>query len=315
MLKANITNIQHFNVHDGPGIRTVVFYQGCPMKCKWCQNPETISLKPRMMFQPELCIGCRACADACTNGAIGIKETAVIYDPGKCRLCRKCETECYTQARTISSREMTLDEVYEEVMKDEVVYKRSGGGVTISGGEPLLQIDFNIELFRRLKEAGVGTAVETAGNVPREYLDRIAGYVDTFLFDFKLFHKEKHEEWTGVDNTRIKENLNHVCNIHPNVVVRIPLIPTVNDTDEEFTSMMEFVNNLKRINSVHILPFHNFGANKYFMLGEQYELMDFSEDNAERIKACMNIAEKYGIKVNLGGTGFAEDKKKALIRH
>lgn len=309
MLTANITNIQHFNVHDGPGIRTVVFYQGCPMRCKWCQNPETISLSPRPMFNPDLCIDCRACIGACPDGALTIRDGVVRYDPGKCQMCRGCASECYTLARTISSKPMSMEAVYNEVMKDEVVYRKSGGGITISGGEPLLQIDFNIELLKRVKEAGVSTAVETAGNVPREYLDRIAGYVDTFLFDFKLFHNDKHEEWTGVDNTRIKENLNHVCNIHPNVVIRIPLIPTVNDTDEEFTSMMEFVTGLKRINSVHILPFHHFGANKYSMLGDEYELVDFSEDNAERINACIKIAEKYGIKVNLGGTGFAEDKK------
>lgn len=310
MLKANITSIQHFNVHDGPGIRTVVFFQGCPLKCKWCQNPETISANPRMMYNPDLCIGCKACAEACPVGALKISGGAFVYDSRMCRLCRKCEEECYTKARVISSKSMTLDEVYKEVMKDEVVYKRSGGGITISGGEPLLYTDFNLELFKRLKSQGVGTAVETAGNVPQESLDRIAKYVDTFLFDLKLFHKDKHEKWTGVDNTRIKENLIHVCNIHSNVVIRIPLIPTVNDTDEEFTSMMEFVSRLKHINSVHILPFHNFGANKYSLLGDKYELTHFSEENEERINACIKIAEKFGIKVNRGGTGFAEDKKK-----
>ena len=309
MLKANITNIQHFNVHDGPGIRTVVFYQGCSLKCKWCQNPETISGKPRMMFQPQLCIGCKACVDACPNGALGLRGQIVSYDPNACRLCRSCESECFTQARTVSSKEMTLDEIYEEVMKDEVVYRRSGGGVTVSGGEPLLWMDFNTALLERLKRAGVGTAVETAGNVEQESLDRIAPYVDTFLFDFKLFDSKKHREWTGADNTRIKENLIHVCETHPNVVVRIPLIPTVNDTDEEFTNMMRFVRQLKKINSVHILPFHNFGSGKYAMLGEAYELMEFPEDNAERIRVCMGIAKEHGIKVNLGGTGFAEDKR------
>lgn len=309
MYKANITNIQHFNVHDGPGIRTVVFYQGCPLRCKWCQNPEAISPAPRMMYNPRLCIGCKACSDACGEGALVFREGAFRYDSGKCRFCRSCEKGCYTQARVMSSHEMTVEEVYDEVMKDEVVYRRSGGGVTVSGGEPLLAVDFNTELFRRLKKAGVGTAAETAGYVPRRYFEQIAGYVDTFLFDFKIADQEKHKRWTGVDNTRIKENLTYLCGVHPNVVVRIPLIPAVNDTDEEFGRMMEFVKGLGHINGVHILPFHNLGADKYSLLGEDYELAELREDNKERIDACRRHAEALGIRVNVGGTGFADDKK------
>lgn len=262
-----------------------------------------------MMYNSRLCIGCKACADACREGALTERDGVWLYDSARCISCRRCEAQCYTQARSMSSKEMTVDDVYGEVMKDEVVYRRSGGGVTISGGEPLLTIDFNVELFRRLKKAGVGTAVETAGHVPREYLERIAGYVDTFLYDFKMFHNEKHRIWTGVDNTRIKENLRYICDIHPNVVVRIPLIPTVNDTDEEFRSMMEYVRTLRHVNGIHILPFHHLGANKYSLLGDEYGLVDFSEDNEERIGVCMKIAEGYGIRVNLGGTGFADDKK------
>lgn len=314
MLKANITSIQHFNVHDGPGIRTVVFFQGCSLKCRWCQNPETISAKPRIMFSPRLCIGCMACVDACKNHALAVKDQIITYDPGACRLCRSCEAECFAKARTVSSREMTLEEVFGEVMKDAVVYRRSGGGVTVSGGEPLLQADFNTALFQRLKDAGVGTAVETAGNVPWEALASVAPCTDTFLFDFKLFDPEKHRRWTGADNARIRENLIRICEIHPNVVVRIPLIPTVNDTDEEFTDMMRFVRKLRKINSVHILPFHKFGSDKYEMLGESCELAEFPEENAERIEACTGLAKDYGIKVNLGGTGFAEDKRKGEKR-
>ncbi len=308
MLTADITNIQHFNVQDGPGFRTVVFYQGCPMRCRWCQNPETISRRPRVMFNPELCIGCRACMDTCPHHAISVENGRLCTDRQSCVLCGACQEECYTLARSLASRPKTVDEVYEEVMKDKTVYKRSGGGITVSGGEPLLWIDFNEELLRRVKEAGVSTAVETAGFVPGEYIERIAPYTDTFLFDFKLSDREKHQYWTGVDNTLIKENLISVCEKHPNAVIRIPLIPSVNDTDEEFTDMMTFVKGLKKINSVHILPFHNFGANKYSMLGQEYGLMDFPEDNEERINACKEIAESFGIRVSVGGTGFAGDK-------
>lgn len=309
MWKANITNIQHFNVHDGPGIRTVIFYQGCPLRCKWCQNPEAISMDPRMMFNQKLCIGCMACSAACQEEALVFREGAFRYEPEKCRFCLDCEKACYTKARIMSSHEMTIDEVYDEVMKDEVVYRRSGGGITISGGEPLLAIDFNVELFRRLKEAGIGTAVETAGYVPRRYFEQIAKYVDTFLFDFKIADCEKHKKWIGVDNTRIKENLTYICGIHPNVVVRIPLIPMVNDTDEEFGKIIEFVRRLRHVNGIHILPFHNLGAEKYSLLGDDYELMNLPEDNEERINACRKYGEGCGIRVNIGGTGFVDDKK------
>lgn len=308
MLTANITNIQHFNVHDGPGFRTVVFFQGCALRCKWCQNPETLSVRPVILFNPGLCIGCGACMAACPNQAVSLTEGRLCTDSGRCTVCGSCEQECYTMARTVSSREKTVDEVYEEVMEDALVYRKSGGGITVSGGEPLLQIDFNTALLKRVKEAGISTAVETAGYVKQEHIERIAPYVDTFLFDFKLSDSEKHKLWVGADNRLIKENLKYICRRHPNVVIRIPLIPTVNDTEEEFTNMMEFVKSLDKINSVHILPFHNFGSNKYAMLGYECELKEFPEENEGRIQACQRIAEKYGFRVNVGGTGFAEDK-------
>lgn len=263
-----------------------------------------------MLFNPVLCIGCGACIEACPRGGLTAQEGTVRYDPSKCLRCGSCQAQCFTRSRKLSSAVMTLDQVYDQVMKDQVVYRKSGGGVTVSGGEPLLSIDFNTALLARIKASGVTTAVETAGHVPWEYFDRIAGYVDTFLFDLKLFHGDVHKRWTGVDNGRIKENLQRLCRIHDNVVVRVPLIPTVNDTEEEFTAMMDFVRGLRHINSVHILPFHTLGAGKYSMLGETYELEELSEENQDGIDRCMAIAEAMGIKVNLGGTGFAEEKRK-----
>ncbi len=310
MLTAKITDIQHFNVHDGPGIRTVVFFQGCPLRCKWCQNPETISTEPRMLFNSALCIGCGACIQACPGGSLTVRAQTVRYNPSECLRCGSCQSQCFTGARKFSSAVMTLDQVYDQVMKDQVVYRKSGGGITVSGGEPLLHIDFNTALLARVKASGTTTAVETAGYVPWEYFEKIRGHVDTFLYDFKLFHGDAHRRWTGADNQRIKENLRRLCLVHDNVMVRIPLIPAVNDSEEEFTAMMRFVNSLDQINSVHILPFHTLGAGKYSMLGETYELEQLSEENQDGIDRCMAIAENMGIKVNLGGTGFVEDKKK-----
>ena len=309
MKTALISNIQHFNVHDGPGFRTIVFFQGCSLRCKWCQNPETIPMHPVILYNPELCIGCRACASACPNSAIKITEQAITTDYSKCTLCGTCADECYPLARTMSSRSMTVDEVFEEIMKEKRSYIISGGGITLSGGEPLLHIDFAKELLSRIKKEGVNTAVETAGNVPKEAFTELIPLIDTFLYDLKIYSSDKHSYWIGAGNELILDNLKYVSDVHDNVVIRIPLIPGINDTDTEFRLMMDFVSSLRKINSIHILPFHNLGANKYSLIGEKYEMEGFTEENEQRIQACSSIAGSYGFRVNVGGTGFLSDKK------
>lgn len=314
MNKAYVSEIQRFCVHDGPGIRTTVFFQGCPLRCRWCQNPETISIRPVLLYNPELCAGCRSCLDACPQGALSAGEDGLLAtDPERCTKCGACCDACYFLARKLSSRPMTVDELFENVMRDEVVYKNSGGGLTISGGEPLIYPDFNYELLRRCKEAGVSTAVETAGLVPTEVVERFVPVTSTFLFDLKLFHGDRHREWTGVSNELILKNLQRVTELHDNVVIRVPLIPGVNDTAEEFGAMMDFVSGLRRINGVHILPFHQFGAGKYSLAGMPYTLADLPEENEEGVARCKGIAEQHGFRVNLGGTGFLSDRKTASI--
>lgn len=313
MEKAYISEIQHFCVHDGPGLRTTVFFQGCPLHCRWCQNPETISCKPILMYSESLCKGCGACLEECPHNAISCgKDGKVEVNNRICDLCGKCVNECYFMARTFSSREMTIDEVFNEVIKEKAAYQRSGGGITLSGGEPLLQKAFSLELLKQVKGQKVSTAVETAGFVPEATLLEIQDKVDTFLFDLKMFDAVKHEYWTGVSNKIIKQNLKMLTDIHNNVVIRIPLIPGINDTNEEFGNMMQFVNELRHINSVHILPFHNAGAGKYRLIGADYTLWNLNENNDERVEACKQMAEGYGIRVNIGGTGFLDDKRVTL---
>lgn len=283
MLEANISEIQHFCVHDGPGIRTTVFFQGCPLKCKWCHNPEAISTEPVLMYNESLCTGCDACIDGIEN--------------------------CYFLAKKMSSTKMNIDELFKTVMKDEVVYRKSGGGITISGGEPLMQREFSTELLKRFKTACISTAVETAGFVPWETLNGIYEYVDTFLYDLKLSGADKHKEWTGVSNEVIIDNLQRLVKVHNNVVIRIPLIPGVNDSEKEFRGMMRIVSELGEVNGIHILPFHTVGVNKYSMIGEEYTLADITADNEKQVTRCAEIAKEYGIRVSVGGTGFADDKK------
>lgn len=309
MKKTYISEIQNFCVHDGPGIRTTVFFQGCPMRCKWCQNPETISAVPVLMYNPNLCGGCGACIEACPDKAISIVDGRLKTDSKSCKLCGECVSQCYFLARTFSSKQMTVEEVFNNVMKEAVTFRRSGGGLTISGGEPLMQVAFITELLERVRGEGISTAVETAGFVPRAAFYEIHDKVDTFLYDMKMYDEVKHKHWTGVSNKTIKQNLKFITDIHDNVVIRIPLIPGVNDTDEEFGSMMRFVKELRKINSIHILPFHNAGAGKYDLLGAEYTLLDLNENNDERVQACREMAEQSGFRVSVGGTGFLDDKK------
>ncbi len=310
MLTAYVSEIQRFCVHDGPGIRTTVFFQGCPLRCKWCQNPETISPKPVVLYNRSLCAGCGSCLERCPYGAVRVGlDGTVTTDAEKCTRCGECCKECWFTARKMSSRLYTVDELFAEVVKDESVFRHSGGGITISGGEPLLHEEFNLQLLRRCREAGFTTAVETASLVPKQTILNFVPLVDTFLCDLKLFTREKHMEWTGMPNEIILDNLRTVTDVHPNVVIRVPLIPGVNDTDEEFGAMMRFAASLRHINSVHLLPFHQLGAGKYELAGMDYCLWEMPEDNEERVQACRVIAERAGFRVSVGGTGFRDDKK------
>lgn len=308
--KAYISEIQRFCVHDGAGIRTNVFFQGCPLRCKWCQNPETISMSPLIQYNQELCAGCGSCITRCDKQAISVGGNGCpATDKLICNLCGSCTKECYFLARTMSSKVYTVDEIFELVMKDETVYKNSGGGITVSGGEPLLHKEFNTELLKRCKNAGISTAVETAGFVPFTTFEAVSPYTDTFLFDCKAYTEELHKTWVGRSNRLILENITRLTQIHDNVVIRVPLIPGVNDSDEEFSKIVEFVGALRKINSMHILPFHQYGAGKYTLIGRLYECHDLIEDNDERIDRCKEIAEAKGIRVNVGGTGFADDRQ------
>lgn len=310
MEKVYISEIQKFCVHDGPGIRTTVFFQGCPLHCKWCQNPETLSLKPVILYDKNLCAGCQACLNACKNAAISLsQEEGILTNKQDCILCGDCTKECFFLSRKLSSKPMSVEEVYESVMKDQVVFRKSGGGITLSGGEPLLNPKFCMELLKKIKFDNISTAVETAGFLPQKDLMEVAEYVDTFLFDMKLLDEKKHTFYTGVSNHMIISNLKALTDIHNNVVIRIPLIPGVNDDDAEFSSMIGFITSLRHVNSVHILPFHHLGSNKYDLIGEKYAMSKVNEENEDRVIACQKMAENVGFRVSVGGTGFLDDKK------
>lgn len=304
-MTGSIANIQRFSVHDGYGIRTIVFLAGCTMRCKWCQNPETISGINELMFNVHNCVGCGFCVPHCPHGALSLNKEAghVVIDRNICVECFTCVDYCYYDALNSSLKIMEVDEVFDEVMKDEVFYRNSGGGLTLSGGEPLFQIDFAVELAQRVKGKGVHTAIETAGNVPYSSIERILPFIDLFLFDIKGIDADIHKEWTGVSNLLVIENFKRVVHEDKEIIVRVPLIPGVND-GEEFRKIIDFVVEYPQVKELHILPFHTLGESKYTQLEMHNHMLEHPEDNDEEVEACRVYAETMGLRVNVGGSGF-----------
>lgn len=302
-----ITNIQRFSVHDGPGIRTTVFVKGCPLRCPWCQNPENLKPYPELMYYRQDCISCGLCLKACPAGAIRPGEDGrILTDRRSCTVCGRCVEACYPGARKICGQPYTVDEVYKEVLKDEVVYATTSGGVTLSGGEFTLYPEFAAQILERCRRRGIHTAIETCGYAPWERMELIARPVDLFLFDVKVIDPEKHRRWTGVDNRLILENARRLPGAGRRMIVRVPLIPKVNDDADEFGRIVEFAGSLNAA-SLHILPFHQLGKSKYAALDLDYALSDLEEPTEEAVERCREIAVQRGLKVSVGGSGVISE--------
>lgn len=257
ILKATIFDIERNSYVDGPGIRTTVFFKGCNLRCAWCHNPESQSPKPQMMFYKNKCTGCGKCKEKCPNHL------------ESCELCGKCTLYCPHDAREICGKEYTVDEVMREILKDKAFYDHSGGGVTFSGGECMLQIDFLEEILKVCKENGIHTAVDTAGHVPYEYFERILPYTNLFLYDVKCYDSEKHKKYTGVRNELILENLKKLLATGKSVWVRIPIIPTVNDTVEEIQRIKAYISSCGKPEKIELLPYHAMGEHKYAAINRE----------------------------------------------
>lgn len=247
MLKATISDIKRFAVHDGDGIRTTVFFKGCPLKCVWCHNPESISFQKQTAFYKNKCIGC-----------------------GECRKADFTVDDCLGEARVEYGREVTVSELLPLLLEDKDFYETSGGGVTLSGGECLCQVDFCAELLKVLKANGINTAVDTCGYLPREAIDKVLPYTDTFLYDIKAIDEDVHLKCTGKSNKIILENLRYIDYCDKAIEVRIPYIPDFND--KQIDKIIEVLKTLKSIKAVKVLPYHNFAASKYEALGMENTL-------------------------------------------
>jgi pyruvate formate lyase activating enzyme len=296
-MKGIVTEIERFSLKDGPGIRTTVFLKGCNMRCAWCHNPETLSLRPQLLWYPEKCIGCGACTQVCPTGARSKDDAGGLsLQPEKCNSCGRCANECFSGALVLSGKEMTVEEVMEEIRQDLPYYRNSGGGVTLSGGEVAVQPQFALALLQALHREGISTALETNMLAPWEVYEPLLKETDLLMFDIKLFQDQLHKKWTGVSNQSILENSAKAAKMLP-YLVRTPVIPGVNDNPEEIGSIARFLSGLGgEMLYYELLRFNPLGESKYRALAMDNcfsGVRPGSEEDTEKLADC---ARAQGLK-------------------
>lgn len=297
-MKGTIFNIQKFCINDGPGIRTSVFLKGCPLNCIWCHNPESKSTKPELFYDTKKCIGCGACAAVCPNGCHTFVDGVHVFDRANCLNCGACAEKCMPAALERVGNETTVEEVMKEVMKDEIFYRNSGGGMTVTGGEPMAQFAFTYELLKEAKANGLHTCMETCGFASPENYRKVAEYVDIFLFDYKETTPEKHKEFTGFDNELILSNLHMLDELGAKTILRCPIIPTKNEREDHFAGIAATANSLKNILEINIEPYHPLGNSKSVMLGKEYGLDGLTFPENSTVEEWINkIAAMTSVKV------------------
>jgi pyruvate formate lyase activating enzyme len=266
-----VFNIQKFSVHDGPGIRSIVFFKGCPLSCKWCSNPESQAPQPVVMLNARNCLKCGRCLPACPRGALDYSIKGYI-DRQRCVDCGRCASVCYARALVVSGQTMSVAEVVAEIKKDAIHYRRSNGGITLSGGEPLLQANFAGEILKASQAHGWHTAIETTGFATEESLLKVIPYVDLVLLDMKQIDAGFHKQGTGISNEVILRNALRIAAMAKELVVRVPVIPGFNDDARSIRLICEFAKYLKGVKEIHLLPYHKLGANKYESLGREFPM-------------------------------------------
>jgi len=300
MKKATVFNIQRFCVHDGPGIRTTVFFKGCPLRCLWCHNPESQSFHQEILYHPEKCTLCGQCRQRCPQDAVHITGGTCIQDHTKCVLCETCVNYCLHNAREIAGREYTVNQLVTEIEKDRPFYEQSHGGVTLSGGEAMCQIEFVEELVKSCKNRGIQVAVDTCGYVPFTSFERILSDVDLFLYDIKIMDPVLHERYTGIDNRLILDNLKNLAGKGANIFLRLPLIDGINTGDDNIMGIIDFTRGMK-IEQVNLLPYHDIGRAKYMRLNRQYPGAALARPSDERLQEIKGLFESHRFKVKIGG--------------
>jgi pyruvate formate lyase activating enzyme len=293
--KGLIFNIQRFSTEDGPGIRTTVFMKGCPLHCLWCHNVEGINTDPEIVWHDTKCIGCLSCLKTCPNHAIIKTPEGLVTDRKKCKACGKCAEACTSKARELIGKRVTVEEVFNEVLKDKVFYETSNGGVTASGGEPTMQPDFVRELFLKCKSSGMHTALDTCGYVSWKTLESILNCTDLVLYDLKLMNSERHHSCTGVVPELIWDNARRIAKLGKPVWVRTPIIPGYTDSLENIKGIAELCLKLGNVERLDLLPYHRFGEPKYKKLGLKYALEGLQPPGKDEMERLKQVARECGV--------------------
>ena len=304
-----VFDIQRYSIHDGPGIRTLVFMKGCPLRCQWCSNPEGLSGDPIVMFTPRLCYGCGRCAAVCEHGAIVVENGSIAWNREKCTNCLKCADVCsISHARKVCGTRYTVETLMEEVRKDLTYYKRkSGGGLTVGGGEPMNQAAFVRELMNVAHAEGINTALESSSYALEENARCIYEVTDHIFTDIKHMNPEVHKKLTGVSNNRILHNIQMAAELlnteKQHLVIRIPVIPGANDSKENIRETAEFVKKLKVADRIELLPYHNLGEEKYNRIfgSHNYEMHGVQMLGKTDLLEAKQWVESSGVACNIGG--------------
>jgi len=293
-----IFNIERYTLHDGPGIRTTVFFKGCPLRCLWCSNPESQLKQPQVFFIEELCNGCGRCVDICPKHAISMEKAGqpVQFQFEQCNGCGECMVVCYRDALVLAGKEVAASEIAEQVGRDKVFYRYSNGGVTLSGGEPLSQAQFAADILQLCKENGIHTAIQTCCYADKEQIDLVMPFLDLAIIDIKHLDRFVHRSFTGKDNDLILENVRYIDHYQSPIIIQIPLIPDINDSDETLAEIFHFAAGLKNLSGVSLLAYHTLGIQKYKRLGRPYSMPDL-EIPKNYLQDKINTCERFGLPI------------------
>lgn len=300
-VKRLVLSITRMTIHNGPGIRTLILFKGCPLRCLWCSTPEGQKDESEIALYPDRCIHCEQCVPVCPTNAINLTGETMSIDRARCNNCGKCAQVCYTEAIKLLGQEMTIEELLTEVKKDAIIYKHSRGGVTISGGEPLLNPEFTQELLRQFQEANISVGIDTCGHVPWTNIEKVLPYVDFFLWDIKHMNSEEHRKFTGVSNELILSNARSVSERNIPIYIRVPVIPGYNDSEENIRATCEFACDLPSLVIIDLLPLHHLGKARYASLDLAYPIADIPLVPDSVLHNLKMLVESYQLNCSIVG--------------